>query len=57
MYRWPSSTDVLTAFLDANQQQYRDLGVELLACPPGFLVNGFQALASANGIVYLDVRP
>lgn len=47
---------MLTAFLDANELlQYDSAGFELLACAPGFLVNGYQGLAAASGIVYLDV--
>ena len=48
--------DTLSSLLDANKQQYGQLQHQLLTCPPGFLVAGYQARAYAGGISYLDVR-
>lgn len=45
---------VLQGFLDATPDAD---SVQLLACPVGFWVAGYQARATEAGIVYLDVSP
>lgn len=48
---------MLHGFLDAKDQSaYYDWS-SALACPAGYLVQGYQARADGTGIDYFDVSP
>ena len=52
---WQSAT--MFGFLDANSRVASYMGYQLLTCPEGFLVVGYQARAYTGGIQYFDVSP
>ena len=48
---------VLMSLLDANKQLDAQYGSQLLTCPAGYLVAGYQARTYEGGISFFDVCP
>lgn len=44
-------------FLNANVQVASYMGYNLLTCPYGYLIQGYDGRADASGISYFDVSP
>ena len=55
--RASDQTRTYLGFLDANIQLGGYTGYELLTCPSGYLVVGYEARAYAGGIDYIDASP